>query len=47
MYFQLDDLSYEQARKIEALIKKMKSKKYIENLQKYPELVAQLKLKTM
>jgi putative endonuclease len=28
MYFQLDDLSYEQARKIEALIKKMKSKKY-------------------
>ena len=38
IYFSLINLSYTQARKIESHIKKMKSKKYIENLEKYPEI---------
>jgi len=35
-------LDYEQARKIEKQIKRMKSKKYIENLKKYPDIVKKL-----
>lgn len=42
VFFQLDNLSYEKASKIESKIKKMKSKKYILNLNKYPELVEKL-----
>ena len=42
IYFYLDNLSYQQARKIELYIKNMKSKKYIENLKRYPELSTKL-----
>jgi len=42
LYFHIDYLDYFQARKIEIHIKKMKSKKYIENLKRYPELVENL-----
>ena len=34
-----------EARKIERHIKKMKSKKYLENLKKYPEIIKKLKEK--
>ncbi|MGW9684846.1 GIY-YIG nuclease family protein [Flagellimonas sp. 2504JD1-5] len=37
--------SRKQARKIETHIKNMKSKKYIENLKKYPEMIFKLKEK--
>ena len=40
--YELPDLSYEMARKIETHIKKMKSKKYIENLMRYPEMSQKL-----
>ena len=43
--FQIDNLSYSQARKIESHIKSMKSKKYIENLCKYPNMTSKLKEK--
>ena len=42
IYFHLDGLGYQQARKIEAHIKRMESKKFIENLKTYPELSARL-----
>ena len=45
LYVQIDDLGYEQARSIEAHIKKMKSRTYIENLKLYPEIVEKLKSK--
>jgi putative endonuclease len=35
-------MTIEQAHKIENHIKKMKSKKYIENLKKYPEISLRL-----
>ncbi len=38
IYFVFENLTYSQARKIELHIKRMKSKKFIENLKKYPEL---------
>ena len=38
----LENLSYTKARKIERHIKRMKSKKYIYNLKKYPELLQKL-----
>jgi putative endonuclease len=38
VYFELKDLDYDVSRKIEAHIKKMKSRKYIENLVHYPEI---------
>jgi len=34
----MENLGYIQARKIESYIKKMKSRKYFEDLKKYPEL---------
>ena len=40
--FTIDCKSREQAIKIERQIKKMKSKKYIDNLRKYPEMRARL-----
>ena len=43
LYLRIDDLDYNQARKIEAHIKSMKSRKYIENLKKYPEMLSSLK----
>ncbi|MFN5443386.1 MAG: GIY-YIG nuclease family protein [Crocinitomicaceae bacterium] len=45
LYFIVNDLEYKQARKIEMHIKKMKSKVYIENLNKYPEIIERLKEK--
>ncbi|MGO3182760.1 MAG: GIY-YIG nuclease family protein [Aequorivita sp.] len=42
LYFRIEALDYEQARKIEKHIKSMKSRKYIENLKKYPEMVSSL-----
>jgi putative endonuclease len=45
LYFSCIDLDYKQARNIESHIKKMKSKVYIENLIKYPEIIERLKEK--
>ncbi len=45
LYFSCNDLDYKQARNIESHIKKMKSKVYIENLAKYPEIIERLKEK--
>ena len=42
LFFSIDSLSYNQARKIELHIKKMKSKKYIYDLKKYKEIVSKL-----
>jgi len=38
VYYKMEDLEYEQSRLIEGHIKKMKSRVYIENLKKYPEI---------
>ena len=43
VFYQLDDLGDTQSRKIESHIKKMKSKKYIENIRAYPEIAQKLK----
>jgi putative endonuclease len=43
VFFTIDELNQEQARAIEAHIKKMKSKVYIQNLARYPEMVEKLK----
>jgi putative endonuclease len=45
LFFSCDNLEYKQARNIESHIKKMKSKVYIENLVKYPEIIEGLKEK--
>ncbi len=45
VYLKIDDLKYSQARKIEEHIKKMKSREYIKNLIKYPDIVDRLKQK--
>jgi putative endonuclease len=42
LIYSISNLEYEQSRKIEAHIKKMKSKKYIEDLKKYIELSEKL-----
>ena len=42
-YLVINDLDYHQARSIERHIKKMKSKKYIQNLIIYPEIIEKLK----
>ena len=46
LFFSIDNLGYQQSRKIENHIKRMKSKAFIENLKKYPELVEKLKVKS-
>ena len=43
VFYLLDGLTYSQSRKIELHIKKMKSKKYIQNLKNYPEIAEKLK----
>lgn len=43
LYFEITDLEYQVSRKIEKYIKSMKSKKYIENLKKYPEMSLKLR----
>jgi putative endonuclease len=45
LYLALPNLEYEQARKVESHIKRMKSKIYIKNLLKYPEIREKLILK--
>ena len=45
LYYEIGGLEYSQSRKIENHIKKMRSRKYIENLKVYPEIMAKLKLK--
>ncbi len=45
LYLSIDELEYRQARLIEMYIKKMKSKIYIQNLIKYPEIIERLKVK--
>jgi putative endonuclease len=42
IYLQIPCQSIEQAVYIESKIKKMKSRKYIENLRRYPEMVERL-----
>jgi putative endonuclease len=42
IFLSLINLSYKQARDIESHIKNMKSKKYIQNLKRYPELSQKL-----
>ena len=45
LFYSINDLNYQQARKIEKHIKKMKSRKYIENLKLYTEITIKLKEK--
>ena len=42
LYYTIDCKSRRQAIQIERHIKRMKSKKYIQNLQKYPEITIRL-----
>ena len=42
LFYMMDGLDYGQSRKIEAHIKRMKSRKYIENLSIYPEIMEKL-----
>lgn len=43
LFVLIDDLTYAQARAIESHIKKMKSRIFIENLAKYPEMIIKLR----
>jgi putative endonuclease len=43
LYFSIDSLSSEKANQIERRIKRMKSKKYIQNLKAYPEMISRLR----
>ncbi|MEO1012251.1 MAG: GIY-YIG nuclease family protein [Bacteroidota bacterium] len=45
LFFQIICESRVQARKVESHIKKMKSRKYIQDLKLYPEMVSKLKEK--
>ena len=38
LFFKIENLEYQKARKIEQHIKNMKSRKYYDNLKKYPEI---------
>ncbi|RYF98076.1 MAG: GIY-YIG nuclease family protein [Chitinophagaceae bacterium] len=42
VFLTIENLGYKQARAIEKHIKKMKSVVYINNLKKYPEMIAKL-----
>jgi putative endonuclease len=42
LFFRIDNLDISVARKIEAHIKRMKSKVYIQNLVKYPDMLEKL-----
>jgi putative endonuclease len=42
LFFSIQNLEYKQARRMEAHLKNMKSKSYIVNLKKYPELTDKL-----
>ncbi len=45
LFLEIGALDYEQSRKIEMHIKSMKSRIYIENLKRYPEMIAKLRVK--
>ncbi len=45
VFLVIDQLGYAQSRRIEAYIKKMKSKVYIQNLLIYPEIIEKLKVR--
>ena len=45
LYFFVDHLQFDQARKIEKHIKEMKSKVFIQNLKQYPEIIQKLIIK--
>ena len=45
LFYSINDLSYKQSRDIELHIKKMKSRKYLQNLIQYPEIAEKLKQK--
>ncbi len=45
VFLAIENLAYKQSRRIENHIKKMKSKTYIQNLKKYPEMIDKLKIK--
>jgi putative endonuclease len=45
LFFQIDQLGARQSRRIENHIKRMKSRIYIENLKKYPEISERLRKK--
>ena len=42
IFFKIDNLEYQQARKIEKHIKNMKSRKYLFNLTKYKDITTKL-----
>ena len=42
LFYSIDELEYDIARKIEQHIKKMKSRKYIENIKTHPEIMEKL-----
>ena len=42
LFYSINELEYKQARSIEAHIKKMKSKKYIQDLKMFAELTSKL-----
>lgn len=43
LFYLIEDLPFEQARKIEQHIKRMKSRKYLHDLRKFPEMAMKLK----
>jgi putative endonuclease len=43
LFLLVEDLSYSKARALERHIKKMKSRVYLQNLAKYPEMIIKLK----
>ena len=43
LFYSIDNLGYQQARKIEAHIKRMRSKTYILNLKQYTDIMNKLK----
>ena len=43
LFLLIEDLSYSKARSLERHIKKMKSRVYLQNLAKYPEMILKLK----
>ena len=45
IFLSIDYLEYKQARNIESHIKRMKSRKYIQNLLKYPDIIERLREK--
>ncbi|MBX7089169.1 MAG: GIY-YIG nuclease family protein [Cyclobacteriaceae bacterium] len=45
LFFSMDELQFGQARLIERHLKQMKSRRYLENLKKYPEIAQNLIMK--